>query len=111
MPFFSLNSFIITTILFIWFNTDAFIEYLKLFKLDFFIIDYLKNSNGLTFPQYIFLKRPQYDSSIIKFLIKLISCPVCLGFILSIMFNLNVEMFPCYISTLILYFTIIKLKD
>jgi len=108
---FLLNSCTITSLLFIWFNTDAFIEYLSLFKLEFLVKNYTNNPNGLTFTQYLFLSRKDYKSRIIKFLLKLICCPVCLGFVLSIIINFNCYIFPCYITTLLLYFTLLRLKD
>lgn len=104
------NSCIISTILFLWFNTDSLVEYLKLLKLDFIIKDFLENGDNKPIHQYIFSKRLTTENRILKFFIKLISCPVCLGMVLSILLERSVEVFPVYITTLFIYFTLLKLK-
>lgn len=101
---------IVSTILFLWFNTDSLVEYLKLFKLDFLIKDFLENGENKPIHQYIFSKRLVVENRVCKFFIKLISCPVCLGMILSILLERDINAFPVYITTLIIYFTVLKLK-
>lgn len=78
----------ITFIIFInivWFETEAFVEYIKLFKLDWFKVnDYLKAKESnfeLTYHSYLLWNHK-------NFFIKLITCPICLTTWLSIIFSL-----------------------
>lgn len=73
----------VTIILIIWFNSTAFIEYCKLvplfyklFKVDDFYTKY-ESDFDLTYLLYL----RQYHSC---FFVKLITCPICLGFWLSL---------------------------
>ena len=80
------QSFFISIVLIIWFQTGAFYEYAKLFgfKKLFKIKDYTEFSEiseGATYIEYL---NVQYDS----FFIRLISCPICLGIWLNIFYSL-----------------------
>lgn len=76
---------LVITIMIVWFKTNAFVEYCNLFNLKVFLLGYGQDSNSLTFPQYLYIKsRTSFSNSVILFLIALITCPVCLGFWLSI---------------------------
>ena len=69
-------------ILFIWFHTDAFTQYLSFvpfFKIKQFK-DYKFLNPGVTYPNFILLK---YES----FITKLLSCPPCLLFWLVLFFS------------------------
>lgn len=79
---------LITSIIFIniiWFETEAFVEYVKLFKIKWFKVnEYLlaKESNfELTYHSYLL----QYHKN---FFTKLITCPICFTTWLSIIFSL-----------------------
>ena len=84
LVFVNLISFVIT-IMIIWFKTNAFVEYCSLFNLKKLLLGYGQDSSSLTFPQYLYIKsRTFFTNSVFQFLIALITCPVCLGFWLSI---------------------------
>lgn len=103
---------IIALILLIWFRTDAWLEYCRLFKLDriSYYTDYdKKHKEDLTLTYLLYLR--MYHN---RFFIRLITCPICLsvwlGIILSIF--INIYLFPIYtIGGLIIYLIINKLLD
>lgn len=77
---------IISLVLLIWFRTDAWLEYCRLFGLDCisFYSDYEKKKyNDVTLTYHIYLRR-YHDS----FFIRLITCPICLSVWLGIVFIL-----------------------
>ena len=69
----------------IWFDTEVFVEYIKLFKLNWFKVnEYLiaRESNfELTYHTYLLYNHK-------NFFTKLITCPICLTTWLSIIFSL-----------------------
>jgi hypothetical protein len=70
--------------LFVWFRTNAFVEYITLFKLDsfFYVSQYNElASNGYSEGYVLFLKEYFYDN----FFIRLVTCPICLGFWLGLL--------------------------
>lgn len=77
--------FLILFINIVWFETEALVEYIKLFRLNWFkVTNYLiaKESNfELTYHSYLL----QYHKN---FFTKLITCPICLTTWLSIIFSL-----------------------
>jgi hypothetical protein len=76
---------LVLTIMIVWFKSSAFVEYGKLFGLKIFLLGYDNDSNNLTFPQYLYIKsKSLFKCSICKFLISLITCPLCLAFWLCI---------------------------
>lgn len=84
MVFFKVVALIVM-ILIVWFNSGAFAAYCKVLGLKKFLFGYDKNTDGLTFPQYLYVKR----NIIFKcpgclFLIELVTCPLCLAVWLSI---------------------------
>lgn len=98
-------------ILFIWFETDAFVEYLKFLKLSkFFKIDsfetYKKESNPrITYHSYLRQKHP-------SFITKLVTCVPCLSFWVVLMINLifsSLYLYPIvYLISYIIYKTLKK---
>jgi hypothetical protein len=104
----------ILTVMFSWFNTSVVYEYGKLFGLGRYFKDYESVPN-LTLPQYLYVKKEKITNGNILgiFYIKLITCPVCLGFWLCLggtYFLSNFLMvFPLYITTLFLYGLLNKL--
>ena len=97
------------SILVVWFKSGAFVEYYNLFGLKHLLLGYDKDPNNLTFPQYLFVKsRTLFKCSICRFLVALITCPLCLAFWLSVgaaSFYGAIVLTPLfYIVTLICYF-------
>lgn len=96
----------IVFVLFIWFDTEAFIEYFrltplrKLFKIDLFD-KYKKEMNpGIDYHSYL---RQKHGS----FITKLITCVPCTNFwivlLISLLFN-NMALYPIiYISSYVIY--------
>jgi hypothetical protein len=90
--------FWVVLILFIWFNTDAFIQYSKLFKLDkkFKISDWesyrIDVSGKISYQEYLSLKHK-------GFLTKLISCKPCLTFWVTFL--------VCFLFSSLYYFPVI----
>jgi hypothetical protein len=80
-------SLLISYVLVVWFKTNAFVEYISLFKLSklFYVEDY--NSlvtNGYEGSYVEFLREYYHD----YFIARLVTCPICLGFWLSVSFLL-----------------------
>ncbi len=75
-------SLINCTILILWFKTEAFIEYVNLFRMNklFHTDEYEKESNNNPFFTYHDFLLKRYDS----FIIRLITCPICLTVWMSI---------------------------
>ena len=105
-------------ILLVWFNTSALIDYIKLFRLT--KLTYLKEyeqfkfenpDSEVTFLEFSYIKEP-------TFINKLISCPYCLCFWVSLVCCIistgNILLaFVCYPISLVMYLSFIKifLKD
>lgn len=96
--------FWIVFVLFIWFNTDAFIQYSKLIKLDkkFKISDWesYRLLSKISYQEYLALKHR-------NFFTKLVSCKPCLAFWISLIVLIifsSLYYFPLiYILSYILY--------
>ena len=106
------TTFLITLILLIWFKTDAFITYTKLFRINkFFYINEWENFKNtkdctVTYHQFLRIKRPD------GFWVKLITCPICLSMWLSVTSSIFIGVIGIPIvcvSSLFLYFLITKL--
>jgi len=108
-----ISSFIVSLLLIIWFQSDAYAEYCRLFHLNF--MSFYKNyyikklqDPSISYTKYLKL----YHNN---FLIRLITCPICLSFWISIILSIyyqNIIIIP--ISTicgLLLYGLINKLLD
>ena len=110
--FYSLS--FVTFLLIVWFKTDAFVQYCQLFGLKFLLLGYEENNN-LTFPQYLYTKRLITPNKYLQFYFKLISCPICLGFWISLVFGAlfcSLLAVPAvYISSLFLYLIFSKLLE
>lgn len=101
---------IIALILTVWFRSNAWLEYTRLFRLNFLSkykeYDQAFLENPLL--DYHTFLRKKYDN----FFIRLIICPVCLSVWLGIVFGIltNIILFPIYsILGLILYLSINQL--
>ena len=104
--------FLFVFILIIWFNTEAFVEYINVFKLNWFKVkDYLIDKESdftLTYHSYLL----KYHNN---FLTKLITCPFCLNFWLILIgkfiFDYSfLEIPTIYVTSLIIYFIFNKLS-
>jgi hypothetical protein len=100
---------LVLTINVIWFKTGAFVEYAQLLGLRFLLLGYDKDPNTLTFPQYLYLKsKSLFKCSACKFLISLITCPLCLSFWLCVVVACiygTILLTPLfYITVLVSYF-------
>lgn len=100
--------FLPTVILVLWFNTEVIVEYINLFNLDiFYVKDYEKaklNDMSLTYHGYLLL----YHNN---FFTRLITCPICFNFWMSLIFSLScLSMFPqIFIVSLAIYYTLNKI--
>ena len=82
--FINLVCFVLTFMI-VWFKSGAFVEYAQLFNFKKILLGYDKDPNNLTFPQYLYIKsKSLFKCPICKFLIALITCPLCLALWLSI---------------------------
>jgi len=72
---------LVLTIMVIWFKSGAFVEYAQLFGFKTLLLGYDKDPNNLSFPQYLYVKsKSLFKCSICRFIIVLITCPLCLAF-------------------------------
>lgn len=103
----------INVVLIVWFKTDAFLEYArifglsKLFKIDKYDEEYKKD---FTLDYLTFLSKEYGDN----FIIKLISCPICLavwGGIFSGIYFGHLYLCPVIILSLVVYFGLSKLMN
>ena len=97
--------FLINFVLIIWFHTEAFLEYCKIFKLGFLFrinkfYEYKKVNPTISYIDFLSIKNPNFFS-------KLFSCPFCLSFwisLISCVFYKNILLLPSiYIGSIILY--------
>lgn len=100
---------LILTIMIVWFKSSAFVEYCTLLGVKKILLGYDKDPNNLTFPQYLYIQsRTLFKCRICKFIIALVTCPLCLAFWFSIgaacLYG-NALLTPLfYITVLISYF-------
>ena len=76
-------SILLGYVLFVWFRTNVFVEYVNLFRLSrfFYVADFNKlTTDGYNGSYLDFLKEYYYE----QFFVRLVSCPICLGFWLSL---------------------------
>lgn len=108
-------SSIITTIMLVWFKSDAIVEYGSLFRLDkFFRVKEFRDErirvapSPLTYPQFWYFRNW-------CFLTRLLSCPICLGIWLSIIITsitTNLLLTPMVlVVSLLMYGSITKLLN
>ena len=104
--FISLICFIVTILVF-WFKTNVFVEYCNLLK-----VKIPQNKTELTYPQFLYVTY-RNEKTIRSFIIKLITCPMCLGFWLCVLTGTPLfgicSVFVLYIIVLFLYFLLVRL--
>lgn len=98
---------VLSYVLVVWLRTNAFVEYMHLFKLDRFfkIAEYLKIQNDGYEGNYIDFLAEYYRDS---FFVRLVVCPVCLSFWLGLVVSFfeNIKYSYCT-APLILFFYLI----
>ncbi len=100
-----LPSSIVSAMLIVWFKTEAFVEYGSLLGLSkyLYLSEYKiaqKNDPSLEFPMFLVINNNNFFS-------RLLSCPLCLGFWLSLLFSCVFDVrlvFSVYVISLILFF-------
>ncbi len=102
---------LVLTIMIVWFKSAAFVEYCNLFGLKSLLLGYDKDPNNLTFPQYLYIKsKSLFKNTICRFLVALLTCPLCLAFWLSLgaatIYGTIVLTPLFYVSVLVCYFLI-----
>ena len=99
-----------TSLLYIWFETEAFVTYCESFNMFKSLIRSYYNTVNLSFPQFLFNNYKNTNNSVFRFVIKLITCPVCLNlwlsFIICTVTGYMSYTFTIYTLSLLLYFTI-----
>ena len=105
--------FLVSLIMLVWFNTDAFHEYCKGFRFKklFYTKEYSVFAQATPEMSYIEYLQVQYDS----FSIRLISCPICLGIWLNIILSLLLWNFDLFfvkvgLSFLLYFITVFFIK-
>lgn len=103
-----LSSFAVCFVLLVWFETNAIVEYLRLWGFKkYFKIEEFGNSTLSSYPTYLIVTYP-------NFFTKLLNCPICVGFWLNIgcsVFVPNFDLFfiNFYLSLVLYYvFNLIK---
>jgi len=104
--FIYLTGFIVS-ILVLWFKTDALVEYCNLLKIKI----PQNRTNELTYPQFLYVTYKN-EKTLRSFIIKLITCPMCLSLWLSIVFGIPlIGLFAVptlYIAVLFVYFLLVR---
>ena len=94
--------------LIVWLNTNAFVEYLTIFRLERFF--YVEQYNELQRQgyegNYINFLREYYDS----FFVRLLSCPICLSFWIGLFLTSCSGPFGLVASPLTLFFYLVLNK-
>lgn len=102
---------LITSVLLVWFKTEAWHEYSKLFHIATQLAKNFETEqlNDMTITYIQFLRKNYHQ----HFIIRLITCPICLSFWLATCLALtNIIMFaPLMVGGLILYGCVCKLLD
>lgn len=104
----------IVTFLIVWFQTDAFVEYCKVFGLKKFLLGY--ENTELSFPQHLYsIRNVLCKNKFSLFYIKLITCPVCLSFWLCLIAGTIIQNFLVipllYVTSLFIYLIFNKLLN
>lgn len=96
----------ISSFLIVWFNTEAFVEYVDLFKIPFFKVkEYVaakQNDCSLTYHTYLLYN---YNN----FFVRLVTCPICTTAWLSLLSYFFIDIYLIelpiiFLSTLFIYY-------
>ena len=102
-----IGSSIIALILLIWFRTDAWLEYTRLFRLN--CISHFKDFDA-KYKEDVSLKYLHYLRMYHNgFFVRLVTCPICLSVWIGIVISISTSIFllPVYVIGGLLLFTII----
>lgn len=107
----------VTTISVIWFLTDTWFNYAQLLKvqeeLQKQFVSFFRDNPNKYFPDFLYKKSLTEKDAGTKFLLKLVSCPFCLIFWLSILTTFYTKeailIAPVYIISLITFLQIKKM--
>ena len=110
-------SFWISTLMVIWFYTDWFIHYSQLFDvmedLKLKYTSFIKDNPSKYMPDFLYERSLLTNNRFKKFILKLVSCPFCLGFWLAVIASLGtsniITVAPIYIISLFLVLQIKKM--
>lgn len=113
---FYLSSFV-STFAIVWFYTDTFLYYSQLLgifeNIRLQYTSFINKNPDKYFPDFLHEKGLTFENRFIKFLCKLVSCPFCLIFWLSLFSSLFISNIlltaPIYITSLIVTFGIKKM--
>jgi hypothetical protein len=113
LEFLSITTSIIC-ILIVWFNTDAFTQYLKLLGVKSLFEQYDQDLKYFNYAEYLKDNSQKIAQNNLQlFLLKLITCPICISFWLSLFCSicfLTVIYLPLiYLTVLIGYYYFIKI--
>ena len=105
---------IVVMILVLWLKTEVWYEYTKLIGLKRLSLEEQyeqEKQNDITIDYIKFLRKNWHD----KFIVRLITCPICLSYWLSFLvcfLSLNILYFPVvFIGSLILYGIVCRILD
>jgi hypothetical protein len=103
--------------LIVWFQTDVFVHYFQLFKLfEKQRIEYaifVKENPSLFFPDFLYKLSIKAENRLLKFILKLVSCPFCINFWFCVATNvlcsstlITIPLF--YVTSIIIFFILRK---
>lgn len=109
-----MESSFVAMILIIWFKTEVWYEYTKMFGFQRLSLEKeyeQEKQNDITVDYIKFLRKNWHN----RFIIRLITCPICLSYWLSFLVclcSLNILVFPViFIGSLILYGLVCRIMD
>ena len=109
-----MGSSVVAMILILWFKTEVWYEYTKLMGLKRLSQEEKyeqEKQNDISIDYIKFLRKNWHN----RFIVRLITCPICLSFWLSFLicfFSLNIHVFPVvFIGSLILYSLVWRIMD
>lgn len=106
-----LSTFWVTTLLIIWFSTDWFLHYTQLLNacklLRMQYSAFLQKNPTKYFPDFLYKESLKTSNRFVKFLYKMLSCPLCMSFWLALlvtglMSNL-ILIAPTYVLSLLIF--------
>lgn len=103
-------------LLFVWFNTTAFYDYLKLLGFNSFFKEYEKTPLSVMYTQYLYDNKDKITASRVgRFCLKLITCVFCLNFwttlSICVFYSVYTYIPILYIATLLVYGVLKKIYE
>lgn len=106
-----LSTFWVTTILIVWFSTDWFLHYSQLLNvckdLRMKYSSFIQKNPNKYFSDFLYKESLKTSNRFVKFVYKMLSCPLCVGFWLSLFitglfFNI-ILVAPVYVLSLLVF--------